>query len=314
MFVRRRAQQLEQQGHTVVALDWPNLSVRERLGFAVRVLLSPAKLHVEVNEFLTTPMLLLMMRIFSTETEHWVHSGQFTARLTYLRKRIYNRFLRRIDRCVFVSEHIIDLFKANGVFVLPNYSIQFAFIPPDKKRKPDILRSYGPDVLRFIVSHDPLLVMQGGDAFYQGVDRYGSDLAIEALKIVVREYPECGLLIGRPSKGNDEAQRYFHRLEDQVDSWGLSDNVYFLTGERELWPAIEAADIFLRPSNQDGDSISVREAISLDTPVVASDACPRPNVVKLFESRNASEMARVIEHLLALQTNLSDLEQTPMPQ
>jgi glycosyltransferase involved in cell wall biosynthesis len=57
-------------------------------------------------------------------------------------------------------------------------------------------------------------------------------------------------------------------------------------------------DVFVRPSRTDGDSVSVREALALGRPTVASDASARPPGVVLFPSGDAVALASAVEQLL----------------
>jgi glycosyltransferase involved in cell wall biosynthesis len=51
-----------------------------------------------------------------------------------------------------------------------------------------------------------------------------------------------------------------------------------------------ASDLFLRPTLHDGDSLSVREALSLGVPVVASRTGNRPGDVHLFQPGDVDDM------------------------
>ena len=63
---------------------------------------------------------------------------------------------------------------------------------------------------------------------------------------------------------------------------------------------IARSDIFVRPTFSDGDAISVREAIELGTPVVASDVVSRPAGTVCFKTGDASDLVSKIESVLAL--------------
>ena len=143
------------------------------------------------------------------------------------------------------------------------------------------------------------MVMQGSDGFVDGVDIYGADLAVELLLEIRREHPEAGLVIGRPTAGDAAFQAYCRRLDERIAQAGATGAVWILDGERELWPAIKAADLFLRPTLSDGDSIGVREALHFGIPVVASDAAPRPDSVHLFPSRSLEGLVQAVRKVLS---------------
>ena len=62
--------------------------------------------------------------------------------------------------------------------------------------------------------------------------------------------------------------------------------------------AIWDADVFLRTTLYDGDSVAVREALHLGTPVVATDNGMRPEGVRLFPVGNLDALCDRIEQAL----------------
>jgi hypothetical protein len=50
----------------------------------------------------------------------------------------------------------------------------------------------------------------------------------------------------------------------------------------DFYEALDAADVYLRPTSTDGNSVAVLEALTLGTPVLASDAVPRPHGVRTY--------------------------------
>lgn len=299
VFVQRRVAQLRREGRPPVVRDWQRLGPLARLGWLLEILLSPPAAVFELNGFETQAMLALLLRPFPKTLVYWVHSGQFTAKLNPMQRWLMRHFLARVDEVVFVSQHIPPMFEQNG-FALPRrWRVQHAFLPPVLEDADRIWHSYDAETLHFVETHAPLLVMQGSNAFHLGVDRYGTDLAAEMLHRLADRYPQMGLLVGRPSKGDAAFQAYFRDLQARIATWGLADRIHFLTGERELWPLTRQATVFLRPSNQDGDSVAVREAMLFNVPVVASDACPRPDGVVTFRNRDADDFATKVDAVLA---------------
>ena len=61
---------------------------------------------------------------------------------------------------------------------------------------------------------------------------------------------------------------------------------------------MEEADIVLRPTNFDGDSLTVREALMLGKPIVASDVVVRPAGTTLFENRNTDDLYKKLSALM----------------
>jgi glycosyltransferase involved in cell wall biosynthesis len=75
-----------------------------------------------------------------------------------------------------------------------------------------------------------------------------------------------------------------------------------LTGDLPHEVALELmarADVFVRPTYADGDSLSVREALALGLPVVASDAAPRPSGVTVCRSGDVGDLVAKLSTVLA---------------
>lgn len=298
VFIQRRLALLRREGVPCRLVTWTALGYGARLRWLFRVALHPSPARFELNGLETMTMLALLLRPFPAHVAYWLHSGQFSYRLRGVRRWLFRRFLRRVDDLVLVSVHIYPMLAENGFALPAHHRVQNAFLPPDLETEPRILRTYDPETLAFVASRSPLLVMQGSDAFHDGVDRYGSDVGIEMIRHLRKDYPRIGLLIGRPTTGSARYQTYFDSLLDHIQTHDLGDHVHFMTGEKELWPLTRRADVFLRPSNQDGDSVSVREAMLFGVPVVASDACPRPEGVYLFRNRDSVDGARAVREAI----------------
>lgn len=69
----------------------------------------------------------------------------------------------------------------------------------------------------------------------------------------------------------------------------MEDNFLFQTNPYQFYPILMKSDIFTRPTTSDGDAISLREALYLKTPSVASDVVPRPEGTVLFKNRDVAD-------------------------
>jgi glycosyltransferase involved in cell wall biosynthesis len=62
---------------------------------------------------------------------------------------------------------------------------------------------------------------------------------------------------------------------------------------------MEQSDIVLRPTNTDGDSLTIREALFLGKPILASDVVARPPGTIIFKTRDVQDMIQKLEQLLS---------------
>ena len=82
----------------------------------------------------------------------------------------------------------------------------------------------------------------------------------------------------------------------------LEENVFLLgdVNHDTCLALMSASDVFVRSTLADGDSTSVREALSLGVPVVASRIGTRPAGAILFQPGDVGEMLSKVELAMAM--------------
>jgi glycosyltransferase involved in cell wall biosynthesis len=123
---------------------------------------------------------------------------------------------------------------------------------------------------------------------------YGFDLLVDALDGVRRRFPNVGCIVMGSEEGRAPAERL-------VAEMGLRDSVLF-TGDlphEQCIAVIAVSDLFVRPTRDDGDATSVREALAVGTRVVASRVGARPVGTILFEVDDRRALERSIIETLS---------------
>lgn len=174
------------------------------------------------------------------------------------------------SRVICVNEEIANAIVGLGVHreqtqILP------AFLPIEA---PDV--AVPAEIERWMNRHSPVLT---SNMWFR--PEYGFELLVQAVGRLKNEYPQMGALIMGTGEDLEEAAALVQRS-------GLDDAIY-LAGDldHELCLAVIARSaMFIRPTYRDGDSISVREAMALGVPVVASNVGTRPEGTFLFEVGN----------------------------
>jgi glycosyltransferase involved in cell wall biosynthesis len=192
--------------------------------------------------------------------------------------------LRRFDRLIAVNRELADVFLRLGAkpgrvrVILP-------FVLPDRVSADPL-----PEPLAgFYAAHQPVLVSMGWLE-----PEYDFQLQISILSKIRQRWPAAGLAILGEGRLRPELEQA--RLES-----GAAEHV-LLAGDQPHAVALQAiagAGAFLRTTFYDGDSISVREALHLGTPVVASDNGMRPPGVVLFPARDGAALCDAIDTALA---------------
>ena len=190
---------------------------------------------------------------------------------------------RRVDRIIGVNHEIIEMFARFGV--APE---RMRLIPPHALKLPSNETEIPKDLKAFLESHSPVMLSVGL------LEReYNLPAQIDVLGLVRKKFPQAGLImIGSGS----EEQDLHHRIAKQTyaqDIMLCGDTDHAITIR-----VIAESDLMLRTTTYDGDAISVREALHLGTPVIATDNGMRPEGVHLIPTANLEQLHQTIEERL----------------
>lgn len=225
-----------------------------------------------------------------------LHNERFAdelSELDALRRAAATWRLRRIREIVVDNRHCLGLAagiwrKGSEIHVIPE------FIPPASV--PPLTHPAALD-LRARCRH--LLASNAWQlAIHRGQDMYGLDLLIELMRRLVHERGlDAGLALLLPGSGGASEPQ---PLLDRIRAAGLESRVALITEPIEesssLW---RAADVVVRATNTDGNSLSVLEALAVGTPVVASDCVDRPAATVLFRNRDQDDLTDRVAQVLA---------------
>ena len=190
---------------------------------------------------------------------------------------------RLYTRLVCVNRQQVKMFEKFGAA-----RENIRLIPPFFNQNPDKSVSVPAPLKDFAAAHQPFLLTVG---FLQPA--YNVPLQIEALGKVLENFPGAGLMIIGAGDREDELRRL-------IASKPYAARV-LLAGDVEhavTLHLINDCDVLLRTTDYDGDAISIREALHLDTPVVATDNGMRPEGVRLIPKGDAEALEKAIEATL----------------
>jgi len=193
--------------------------------------------------------------------------------------------LRRFDRLIAVNEEIAQFFRTLGVqpkciHVISPY-LGFSASALGESSLPE-------EVSDFLATHNPVLISVGGLE-----PEYDVSLQMKALGIIRTRHARAGLLVAG-SGSLDEVIRKECSLLPYAEHILLNGD---LAHDATLH-AMQSSDIMLRTTWYDGDAISVREALHLGVPVIASDNGMRPEGTHLIPARNLDALVAAVEKIL----------------
>ncbi|HYX90065.1 MAG TPA: glycosyltransferase family 4 protein [Myxococcaceae bacterium] len=224
-------------------------------------------------------------QLFRAPTALTVHSGEIPDLFSQdaaLRRRA-QLALRGYAHVIAVSEAVRESLMALG---LPGdrVSMHPAFCasevhPGDPREALAAIRARRHPLLSFAHNTSPV---------------YGRELMFQALARLATRHPRIGLAVFGPGTASAE-------LRADAERFGVTsflEDLGELSNEQAL-AVIHASDAFVRPTRADGDSVSVREALTLGVPVVATDVAQRPPGTIVCREGSAEDLAGKVEQALA---------------
>jgi len=244
-------------------------------------------IHIHIGGMLTNRLLglsLVCARWPGKKSVMTFHSGGFpsTPEGLALGPSSFAGFvLRSFDGIIGVNEEIIRFLQKMGVrrerarLISP-----YAFLSGS-----DAERALPPALAEFFAAHDPVLTSVG-----LLEPEYDLPLQISALTPIREKLPRAGLLL--IGSGSLEGS-----LRDKIAASPSASHI-LLPGDVPHAATMEAmlrSRVMLRTTLYDGDALSVREALQLGTPVIASDNGMRPHGVRLIPKADLGALVRTIE-------------------
>jgi glycogen synthase len=247
-------------------------------------------IHVHIGGMLSVRLLALCAMCSLLPRRRVVltfHSGGYPSKVAGDRMHPWSlrRFVfRRLDAVIAVNAEIATLFARLGV--APSRIHQICPYSPVPIREdlalPEPLHS-------FCAAHSPLLTTVG-----LLEPEYDLPLQIRMLEVLRQQLPGVGLVIVGSGSLESELRRQINSSPEREHVMLCGDVPHPVTVR-----LVAASDVFLRTTLYDGDSVSVREALQLGVPVVATDNGMRPAGVHLIPRCDPEALTQAITTVLS---------------
>jgi glycosyltransferase involved in cell wall biosynthesis len=215
------------------------------------------------------------------------HSGGYPgspAGLTAAPATLRGFVLRRLDGLIGVNPEITALFARFGA-----RRERIRTIPPFAVEPPDRSLPLPAGLAAFLRAHRPALLTVG-----LLEPEYDLAMQIDAMAGILARFPRAGLLM--VGAGSLEES-----LRARIASTPYADHV-LLYGDMPHAVTLRATlecDLLLRTTLYDGDSVAVREALYIGTPVIATDNGMRPEGAHLIPPSDAGRLRDAVCELLS---------------
>ncbi len=155
---------------------------------------------------------------------------------------------------------------------------------------------------------DPVLTANASNAnSYNGRQLYGLDMMLEAVAVLKKEFPRILAVFVQSVAGDPKWERW---VGDRVSELGIQSHFTYSSRPCSYPDLLAQSHVFVRPTNTDGDAISIREALYLNKAVAASDCVPRPAGVRTFRTRDMDSLLSALRLCIAERKPLDGSEKT----
>jgi glycosyltransferase involved in cell wall biosynthesis len=193
--------------------------------------------------------------------------------------------LRRFDGLIGVNPEIIGFFE--HLRVSPDH-IRLIY-PHSFLSEEQLASTLSQPLNSFFNAHKPVLISVG-----LLEPEYDLPLQIEVLGRVRQRFPSAGLVLIGSGSLEDQLRGSIHECPYAEHILLCGDVPHAATMQ-----AISRAQVMLRTTLYDGDAISVREALHVGTPVIASDNGMRPAGIHLIPKSDLPALLQAINDTLA---------------
>lgn len=167
--------------------------------------------------------------------------------------------------------------------------VKHAFLPPAmENEKP--LPNYISDKIAKARKENKTIICGNASRLntFNNQDLYGLDMCLELSKSL-HENQQLHLFVFVVTS-LDEGRDKFEAAEKYIGDNNMQDYFMLLNQEISFVNLIAASDIVVRPTNTDGDALTIREGLFLGKAVIASDVVMRPEGTILFATRNKEDL------------------------
>ncbi len=254
--------------------------------------------HIHTGVWWLRLMHILVGKLFFKKVVVTIHS------LTNLKNGIplflTNQIMHLNSQTIFVNDIIRNKFKSlRDTFVIP------AFIPPIDKKEVKL-----PSELLTIINNtnDKIIVANAYRIILNdGVDLYGIDLALDLAKLFKNNNKNFTIVFIIASLLENRV--IFDKYKAFIKKEKLEKYIILYTKPINFISLIKLSDLVIRPTNSDGDALTIREAIFLNKPVIASDIVKRPSGTITFMNRNVKDLYSKINEVLNTDTKQNTIRQ-----
>ena len=201
-------------------------------------------------------------------------------------RKLLKNYLCRADAIISVNPDVAKFIQETIGVSDTIVAVIPAFLPPSREELAD---ENIPLAVAEFIDGRTVIGTHGWFGFFQdGVHVYGFDMIAKLVALTKQKGLDVVFYTVISGSYDAEHREQIFRLQEPLkDRWLIIEESFACAS------LFGKSDVFIRPTYTDGDSVSIRECLSLGVPVIASDAVKRPDQCSIFESRNQESLHAV---------------------
>lgn len=230
---------------------------------------------------------VLISKLFFKKVIVTIHS------IMHVEKKKYNLLLKTSlklsNKIIYVNEKIKQELGQSKGEIMP------AFLPPIIENEIDL-----PEEITDLLNNNKGKKIVVSNAYrldwYNGCDLYGFDLLLEVAKKINENNEDIFILLIISSVAENDV--LLNKYNDLIKKENLANTVVIIPYSISFVNLIFRSDMVIRATNTDGDSLTIRESLFFNKPVIASNVVRRPKGTILFRNRDSNDLyAKMVENL-----------------
>ena len=195
---------------------------------------------------------------------------------------------RSADHLICVNQNIYDFMQQRLKISSDKLSLIPAFLSPTAEEKsaehlPDQVRQFLAGKQRIVGTHGWF------GYFVDGVHVYSFDHVAKLAQELHERQDGTGIYTLISGCYDTKHREEILALQQKYhDTWLIIESPFPSAS------LFERTNVFIRPTVTDGDSVSIRECLSMGVPVIASDASPRPDACQVYPSRDYDALSQLM--------------------
>jgi len=230
-------------------------------------------------------------KLFGKKVIITVHGYGKTRSLLF---RLYDQLVFNLaNKIILVNPEIRQKLNLNENKIV----IKNAFLPPVLSEEPNLSNVIETRLIAAKKQNKTIICANASrlDNF-NGEDLYGLDMSIEATKMLVDAGIPVDVIFIVSSL--DTGEEKFQKAQNLIQQYQIQSSFFLINEKASFVKLIEQSDMVIRPTNTDGDSLTIREGLYLNKIVLASDVVKRPDGTKLFKTRDTADLFEQMKELI----------------